>query len=236
MTAPCQRVTLAAKQKPSASHPAAPPAGSCGQGPGGAGRVVSRLFSSKGGSPISRDLRVNHEIRAREVRLIDEDGTQLGVLPIRDALRIAMDKGLDLVEVAPTAQPVVCRVMDYGRFKYETAKREREARTRQHVTLIKELKLRPNIGDHDFEVKLRNAERFLRDGDKVKLTIMFRGRQIVHPQLGREVLNRMAEALRPMSVIESEPRIEGRNMSMLIAPKPSAIEREREKERQKAPS
>ena len=193
------------------------------------------FFILKGGSPISRDLRVNHEIRARDVRLIDEDGTQLGVLPYRDALRLAMDKGLDLVEVAPTAQPVVCRVMDYGRFKYENAKREREARNKQHVTLIKELKLRPNIGGHDFDVKLRNAERFLHDGDKVKLTIMFRGRQIVHPQLGRDVLTRMAESLRGLAVVEAEPRIEGRNMFMLVAPRPSAVEH-KEKEKTEATS
>jgi translation initiation factor IF-3 len=151
--------------------------------------------------------------------LIDEDGTQRGVLPFREALRIAQDRGLDLVEVAPTAQPVVCRIMDYGRFKYENAKRERETRKKQHVSLIKELKLRPKIGDHDLEVKVRNAERFLGDGDKVKVTVMFRGREIVHPNLGRVVLDRVAERLKPVAVVESEPRVEGRNMFMLVAPR-----------------
>lgn len=186
--------------------------------------MVSRLFSSLGGGrPISRDLRVNHEIRAREVRLIDEDGSQRGVLPYREALRIAQDRGLDLVEVAATAQPVVCRIMDYGRFKYENAKRERETRKKQHVALIKELKLRPKIGVHDFDVKARNAERFLGEGDKVKLTIMFRGREIVHPNLGRTVLMRLAERLKPIAVVEAEPRVEGRNMFMLVAPRPAPV-------------
>lgn len=153
------------------------------------------------------------------MRLIDEDGTQRGVLPFREALRIAQEKGLDVVEVAPTAQPVVCRIMDYGRFKYENSKRERETRKKQHVALIKELKLRPKIGEHDFDVKARNAERFLGEGDKVKLTIMFRGREIVHPNLGRDVLVKLAERLKPVAVVEAEPRVEGRNMFMLVAPR-----------------
>jgi translation initiation factor IF-3 len=168
--------------------------------------------------------------------LIDEDGTQRGVLPFREAFRIAQERGLDLVEVAPTAQPVVCRIMDYGRFKYENAKRERETRKKQHVTLIKELKLRPKIGEHDFDVKARNAERFLGDGDKVKLTIMFRGREIVHPNLGRDVLMKLAERLKPIAVVEAEPRVEGRNMFMLVAPRvaPQAQPQHRETQREAA--
>lgn len=155
----------------------------------------------------------------REVRLIDEEGNQLGVMPTRDALQIALEKGLDLVEVAPTAQPPVCRVMDYGRFKYEQAKRDREARRNQHVVSIKELKMRPRIDDHDFEVKVRSGERFLKDGDKIKCTIMFRGREIVHSQLGREVLRQLAERLQEFGHVESEPRLEGRNMTMILAPR-----------------
>lgn len=162
---------------------------------------------------------MNEQIRAREVRLIDEDGTQLGVVPLREALRIAYDKGLDLVEVASQATPIVCRVMDFGRFKYEQAKRDREARRRQHVVDVKEVKLRVNIDDHDFEVKARNALRFLRDGDKVKATIMFRGREVSHASLGRAVLDRLAEYVQEYGAVEQAPRVEGRNMVMVFAPK-----------------
>ncbi len=162
---------------------------------------------------------MNEAIRAREVRLIDVDGTQLGVMALRDALRIAAEKGLDLVEVAPNSQPVVCRIMDYGKFKYEQSKREREARRSQRVVTVKELKMRPRIDDHDFEVKVRSAERFLKDGDKIKCTIMFRGREIVHAQLGLEVLKRLADRLKDLGVVEQEPRVEGRNMVMVLAPK-----------------
>lgn len=140
-------------------------------------------------------------------------------MALRDALRIAAEKGLDLVEVAPNSQPVVCRIMDYGKFKYEQSKREREARRSQKVVTIKELKMRPRIDDHDFEVKVRSAERFLKDGDKIKCTIMFRGREIVHSQLGLEVLERLAERLKELGVVEQEPRVEGRNMVMVLAPK-----------------
>lgn len=179
----------------------------------------SSLTSGGRGKLISKDFRVNEGIRAREVRLIGEEGEQLGVMSLRDALQIANEKGLDLVEVAPTAQPVVCRIMDYGRYKYEQAKRDREARRHQHIIDIKEIKMRPRIDDHDFEVRARSTERFLRDGDKVKCTIMFRGREIVHAELGREVLARLAEQMREISMIEQEPRLEGRNMTMFLAPK-----------------
>lgn len=136
---------------------------------------------------------------------------------------MAQDKGLDLVEVAPQANPVVCRLMDYGRFKYEQAKRDREARRRQHVVEIKEVKLRVNIDDHDFAVKARNALRFLKDGDKVKATIMFRGREVSHPALGRAVLDRLAEVVAEVATVEQPPRVEGRNMVMVFAPKPGAL-------------
>jgi translation initiation factor IF-3 len=173
----------------------------------------------RGGRAISRDQRVNQEIRAREVRLIGDEGQQLGVMTLRDALRIATEKGLDLVEVAPTAQPVVCRIMDYGRFKYEQAKRDRDTRRHQHVYTVKEVKLRPSIEDHDFDVKVRNAERFLREGDKVKVTVTFRGREIVHSNLGRDVLSRLVDRVRPVGQVEQDARVEGRNMSLLIAPR-----------------
>jgi translation initiation factor IF-3 len=148
------------------------------------------------------------------------DGEQLGILPLRDALRLAAERGMDLVEVAPTAKPPVCRLMDYGKFRYEQAKRSREARKRQKVVTIKEVKLRPRIEGHDFEVKLRNALRFLEEGNKVKVTIMFRGREIVHSELGRDVLARLAKGLEHVGTIERAPRVEGRNMIMIMSPRP----------------
>lgn len=169
-------------------------------------------------SSISRDLRVNRAIRAREVRLIDEEGQQLGVVSLRDALSVAEERGLDLVEVAPGARPSVCRIMDYGKFKYEQSKKEREARKKQRSSGLKEVKMRPNIDQHDFDVKLRNAIRFLEAGDKVKATIMFRGREIVHSDIGRKVLARLASEVSELGQMEREPRVEGRNMTMILAP------------------
>lgn len=162
---------------------------------------------------------MNHQIRAREVRLIDENGEQLGIMSGRDAQRIAEERGLDLVEVAPNARPPVCRIMDYGKFKYEESKREREARKKQKVINIKEVKMRPNIDEHDFQVRLRQAQRFLQDGDKVKATIMFRGRQIVHADLGKKVLDRLLEEVQPLCIVERPARVEGRNMTMILSPK-----------------
>ncbi|MDI3269623.1 MAG: translation initiation factor IF-3 [Bacillota bacterium] len=168
---------------------------------------------------ISRDQRINEQIRAREVRLIDEKGEQLGVMSLAEALRIARERGLDLVEVAAQAQPVVCRLMDYGRYKYEMAKKDREARRHQKVQEVKEVKLRVNIDDHDFEVKARNALRFLKDGDKVKATIMFRGREVTHPELGLKVLERLTGFVAEAGQVEQVPKVEGRNMVMVLAPR-----------------
>lgn len=168
---------------------------------------------------IPKDLRVNEAIRAREVRLVDENGTQLGIVSWRDAMRTAQERGLDLVEVAPLAKPPVCRIMDYGRYKYEESKREHEARKKQKIINIKEVKMRPNIDDHDFEVRYRQTERFLKDGDKVKATIMFRGREIVHAELGKAVLDRLLERVAGLCVIEKPAKVEGRNMTMILAPK-----------------
>jgi translation initiation factor IF-3 len=164
-------------------------------------------------------LRVNEEIRAKEVRLIDVNGEQLGIMPVTSALRLAEEKDLDLVEVAPQAKPPVCRLMDYGKYKYEQSKREKEAKKRQRVINIKEVKLRLNIEDHDFLVKAKSAERFLRDGDKVKVTIMFRGREIVHTQLGQVLLNRLSEHVKEIATIERQPKLEGKNMVMVLAPR-----------------
>lgn len=150
---------------------------------------------------------------------MDVDGKQLGVLPTREALKLAEEKQLDLVEIAPQAKPPVCRIMDYGKFRYEQSKREKEARKNQRIINVKEVKLRPNIEDHDFEVKAKNAIRFLKDGDKVKVTIMFRGRQIVHPDLGKKLLVRMAEQVTDLANVERQPKLEGKNMIMILAPK-----------------
>lgn len=136
-------------------------------------------------------------------------------------MRLAAEQHLDLVEIAPTAKPPVCRIMDFGKFKYEQQKRERETRKRQRIISVKEVKLRPNIEDHDFDVKLKNALRFLDDGDKVKITIMFRGRELSHPELGRVLLNRMAECIREIAIVEREPKLEGKNMIMIVSPKAS---------------
>lgn len=170
-------------------------------------------------SVIPKELRVNDRIRSRKVRLIDQDGEQVGIVDRDSALQQAYDNGLDLVEVAPGANPTVCRIMDYGKYKYEQAKKEREARKNAKSISVKELKMRPKIDDHDFEVKLKHARRFLGDGDKVKCTIMFRGREIVHSDLGRELLERFANELEELGKIESRPNLEGRNMIMMIAPK-----------------
>jgi translation initiation factor IF-3 len=177
-------------------------------------------FKSRRERAISKDLRINDHIRARDVRLISQTGEQLGILQLRDALRIAHQVNLDLVEVAPTARPPVCKIMDYGRFKYEQAKRDREARKNQKIVEIKELKMRPTIEEHDFSVKLRNARRFLEDGDKVKASITFRGREIVHADLGRQVLERLVRELADLGAPERPPRMEGRFMTMMIQPKP----------------
>lgn len=162
---------------------------------------------------------MNEMIRAREVRLVSETGEQLGVHSSRDALRIAQEHGLDLVEVAPNAKPPVCKIMDFGRYKYEQAKRDREARKKQKVVTIKEVKMRPNIEDHDFDVRRRQAESFLKDGDKVKATIMFRGREVVHSSLGKEVLDRLLEAVKELCIVERPAKLEGKNMIMILAPK-----------------
>ncbi len=168
---------------------------------------------------ISKDMLVNEKIRAKEVRVIDPEGEQLGILPLKDALNLAREKNLDLVTVAPNAKPPVCRIMDYGKYKYEQSKREKEARKKQNIITVKEVKVRPNIDDHDLDVKVKNAQRFLSSGDKVKVTIMFRGREITHPELGKEICDRIAEALSDYGVVEKKAKVEGKNMIMIMAPK-----------------
>lgn len=171
-----------------------------------------------GDREISRDLRVNGQIRVREVRVIDENGEQLGILPTNQAMAMAQERDLDLVEVAPNARPPVCRIMDYGKFRYEQSKREREARRKQKVLTLKEVRMSPKIDTHDLQIKLRSAERFLKDGDKVKVSVRFRGREIVHADMARQKLTEMAAELKDICVVERPPKLEGRQMIMILAP------------------
>ena len=168
---------------------------------------------------IADIVRINEKIRADSVRLIGPDGEQVGIVGVPEALNYADRLNLDLVEVAPMANPPVCKVMDYGKYRYEQEQKAKEARRRQTTISIKEIKLRPKIDDHDFDTKKGHVERFLRKGDKVKLTIMFRGRELVHPHLGERLLRRMAEDLAEIGEIESEPNLDGRNMVMMLAPR-----------------
>ena len=164
-------------------------------------------------------MRINEEIRAREVRVVADEGEQLGIMSGRDALNLALERHMDLVEIAPNAKPPVCRIMDYGKYRYEQQKRDKEARKKQKSFDIKEVKLRPGIEDHDFYVKFKNAVRFLEDGDKVKITIMFRGRELSHPELGEVLLIKMAKQLEDLAIIERAAKLEGKNMIMIVSPK-----------------
>ncbi len=164
---------------------------------------------------------INEDIRDREVRLIDEDGSQLGILPLKEALRVAQSKDLDLVKIAPQATPPVCRVMDYGKFRFEQAKKDKEARKNQKIVEIKEIRLSSGIDAHDFNFKLKNAQRFLQDGDKVKVSVRFRGREMAHTSIGQAQLVKFGEACAELANVEKAPKLEGRSMTMFLAPKPA---------------
>lgn len=169
---------------------------------------------------ISKDTpRINEEIRAKEVRVVGPENEQLDIMSVRDALALAEEHQLDLVEVAPTAKPPVVRIMNYGKYRYEQQKRQKEAKKKQKVITLKEVKLRPHIEDHDFYVKLKNAQKFLGEGNKVKVTIMFRGRELSHPELGQKLLERFGSELGDIALIEKAPKLEGRNMTMIVASK-----------------
>jgi len=170
------------------------------------------------GGAISVEPRINDRIRVPEVRLVGPNGEQVGIVRIEDALRLAVEADLDLVEVAPMAKPPVCKLMDFGKFKYEAAMKERESRRNQTHTIIKEMKLRPKIDSHDYETKKGHVERFLRAGDKVKITIMFRGREQSRPELGLRLLARLAEDVDELGFVEATPKQDGRNMIMVLAP------------------
>ncbi|MCY1690361.1 translation initiation factor IF-3 [Exiguobacterium sp. SL14] len=168
---------------------------------------------------ISKDLLINESIRAREVRLIGADGAQLGVQSRNEALRLAEEAELDLVMVAPQATPPVCKIMDYGKYRFEMQKKDKETRKNQKVIQMKEVRLSPTIEENDFQTKFRNAKKFLENGNKVKASIRFRGRAITHSEIGRRVLERLATDLSEFGVVEQRPKMEGRNMFLVLAPK-----------------
>jgi translation initiation factor IF-3 len=182
---------------------------------------VPRRFDRR---PPERDLtRINERIRVPEVRLIDDQGNQVGVLKTPDALRFAQERDLDLVEVAPEARPPVCRVLDYSKYKYEQAQKLKQARKHQQQITIREIKFRPKIAQHDYDTKKHHVERFLKHKDKVKVTIMFRGREVTHPERGTAILDRLAEELAELAIIEQRPMQEGRNMTMMLGPSKAVL-------------
>ncbi len=179
------------------------------------GRTAIR--KAKGSRSREPEVRINQRIRAREVRLIAEDGEQLGVVPIREALAISEERGVDLVEVAPNSVPPVCRLMDYGKYKYELKKQA--TAKKQKTQTIKEVKFRPNIGEHDLDVKINRIREFLQDDNKAKIRIFFRGREIVHPEIGRMLANKIVERVSDIGGIDMPPRLEGKNLIMVLSPK-----------------
>jgi translation initiation factor IF-3 len=183
---------------------------------------ISRPFDTR--SPATGDqYRVNRRIRVPEVRVIDADGNQLGILRTDDAMRRAEEQGLDLVEISPKAVPPVCKIMDFGKFKYEKAKKEKDARKHQSTVTLKEIKFRPKTDDHDLDFKVKHIRRFLMEGNKAKLVVIFRGREIVHPETGQAVLKRVVEVTSDIAQVEQPPMMEGRRMLMVIAPRTGVI-------------
>jgi translation initiation factor IF-3 len=182
---------------------------------------VPRRFDRR---PPERDTtRVNERIRVPEVRVIGDDGQQIGVMRTDQALRMAQERDLDLVEVAPEARPPVCRILDYSKYKYEQAQKVKQARKHQQQIVIREIKFRPKIAQHDYDTKKGHVERFLRHKDKVKITIMFRGREVTHPERGRMILDRLAEELQELAIIEQRPNLDGRNMTMMLGPSKAVL-------------
>jgi translation initiation factor IF-3 len=179
----------------------------------------SLKFSGGAYKISAEDLRVNNKIRAREVRIVDNEGEQIGVMPLKKGLSLAEEKDLELVEVAPQASPPVCKIMDYGKYKYEQAKKAKEAKKNQNVMKTKEVQMSVNIEDHDFNTKVNMAERFLNNKDKVKVSLRFRGREIAHKDLGFDLMDRFAEKLEDLGRVSSKPQLEGRNLLMFITPR-----------------
>ncbi|WP_176067005.1 translation initiation factor IF-3 [Anaeromyxobacter diazotrophicus] len=176
----------------------------------------------------NRDARTNRRIKAREVRAVGPEGEQLGILPIEQALARAQELGMDLVEVSPMAKPPVCKIMDYGKFKYTEKKKQNEAKKKQVVVQLKEVKLRPRTEEHDYNVKIGKIREFLHEANKARVTVMFRGREITHRELGQKVLQRVIEDMKEVAVIEAVPRMEGRQMFMILAPNPKMLQRQRD--------
>ena len=166
---------------------------------------------------------INEDIHDKEVRLISEDGEQLGVMPIEQALQMAEEKELDLVKIAPGSNPPVCKIMDYGKYRFEQTKREKEAKKNQHIIEVKEIRMSPGIGQNDFNVKLKNGTKFLREGDRLKVTVRFRGRQMAHTNLGEALLKEFAEQCAEVATMDKNPKLEGRNMSMFLSPKAQPV-------------
>jgi len=178
-----------------------------------------RYFIWRCFSISKQDLLINEEIRCKEVRLVGPDGAPLGITTSADALEQAYNKNLDLVLIAPKAEPPVCKIMDYGKYKFELAKRDKEARKNQKVVSIKEIRVSPSIDNHDFETKVNHTKKFLSDGDKVKITVRFRGREVHHSSLGLQLLERFKESVSEVGTVDKAPKLEGRNMSMVVSPK-----------------
>ena len=192
-------------------------------------RKVSAFFRESGPTILREvfliavtEYLVNEEIRDREVRLIGEDGEQLGIMSAAAALNIAIEKDLDLVKIAPGSNPPVCKIMDYGKYRFEQSKREKEARKNQRVIEIKEIRMSPSIGENDFLVKLKNGQKFLTDGDRVKVTVRFRGREMAHTNIGEQLLRDFAAKCSELANLDKQPKLEGRNMSIFLSPKPQA--------------
>jgi translation initiation factor IF-3 len=168
------------------------------------------------------DYQINEEILDKEVRLISETGEQLGIMPTAQALDTAYGRDLDLVKIAPGSQPPVCKLMDYGKYRFEQSKKEKEAKKNQHIIEVKEIRMSPGIGENDFNVKLKNAQKFLREGDRVKVAVRFRGREMAHTEIGRRLLNDFSAKCIEYGNLDKEPKLEGRNMSMFLSPKPAS--------------
>jgi len=165
------------------------------------------------------NYQINEEITDKEVRMIDEDGTQLGIMSSEDAMKVAIEKDLDLVKIAPTSNPPVCRIMDYGKYKYEQAKRVKEVKRHQHVVEVKEIRMSPSIGINDFNVKLKNGLKFLKEGDRLKVTVRFRGREMAHTDIGEKLLTKFADECAEFGNVDKNPKLDGRHMSMYLTPK-----------------
>ena len=181
--------------------------------------MATSRFDSRRGPPTDRGPRINHQIRIRQIRVIDDEGKQLGVIETADALALATHKGLDLVEIAPNQRPPVCRIMDYGKYKYEQKKKDQASKRKQHQVQVKEVRLRPAIADHDMQVRVRAARQFLEEGDKVLLVCLFRGRQMAHKEVGEQVIRQVVKMLEDIGKVESPIRMEGRRMVMMVAKK-----------------